>query len=286
MGQMADLRVAELTNKSILNRLYLDQSVQMMIENMGMPNGIGWNEPDDGLGDSVKDTFGGSILMDDSDSETGEILRVSPEGNLIAGEIQMRTENVLWNLRGWNSASRLRMALLIIMIALRVTFKVDAGVKGNIWHKIQVPVPAVIGNWPGIKCSTHHSLFGIFLWFSLSFRSSALGFSQELCRKISIKEDFAMPLTQNNYCSCLSPTLQEGLVELQLGVLTEYERNKCRQTGNIPQLPRYVQSLGNIVSIRVLIKAPRCRGVADMRIHDRNSSDSFLVALKPYYLST
>ncbi|EEH07075.1 predicted protein [Histoplasma capsulatum G186AR] len=198
---MADLRVAELTNKRILKRLYLDQSVQMMIENMGMPNGMGWNEPDDSLGDSVKDTFGGSILMvDDSDGETYIIAskrfffffivtrRTAPdnfamddqsclwivcytagkwrdtssfaEGNLMAGEIQMRTENVLWNLRGWNSASRLRMVLLIIMIALRVTFKVDAGVKGNIWHKIQVNVPAVIGNWPGIKCSTHHSLFG------------------------------------------------------------------------------------------------------------------------------
>lgn len=44
-----------------------------MIENMGMPNGMGWNEPDDSLGDSVQDTFGGSILMDDSDGETNII---------------------------------------------------------------------------------------------------------------------------------------------------------------------------------------------------------------------
>ncbi|KAL2870234.1 SMP-30/gluconolactonase/LRE family protein [Aspergillus lucknowensis] len=126
-GAMSDPKVHDIIKEGVLFRLDPDMRLHRMVEQMTIPNGIGWNDANDTM--YLTDSPTGKIFAFDFDESTGEIsnrrvhfdigegkqpdgfaidvegciwsavygggkvLRISPEGKLI-GEILLPTRNI------------------------------------------------------------------------------------------------------------------------------------------------------------------------------------------------
>ncbi|KAF9888809.1 hypothetical protein FE257_008385 [Aspergillus nanangensis] len=126
-GAMNDPKVKNPTNEGVLFRLDPDMKLHRMLEQVTIPNGIGWNDADDTM--YLTDSPTGKIFAFDFDAATGEIsnrrvhfdikerkepdgfaidvegciwsaiygggnvIRISPEGEII-GEVSLPTRNI------------------------------------------------------------------------------------------------------------------------------------------------------------------------------------------------
>ncbi|KAK2777379.1 hypothetical protein FQN53_002254 [Emmonsiellopsis sp. PD_33] len=110
-GSMTDLKVAELKNEGVLYRLDPDQTLHKMIEDMGIPNGMGWNKADDIL--YVTDTPTSNIYAYDFDAETGAIANrrvfFTVEGEPCPDGFAMDDQGCLW-IALWGGSKVIRVS--------------------------------------------------------------------------------------------------------------------------------------------------------------------------------